>query len=142
MTRVLLALRLSANSACSVWSRRSIGALMGNMPFPFGLCERRYRLSYQVMSIRWLAVRSRQAVRALLDAYESKSLELDSSVIEYPLSHLPDLAKLGYRCCSFGSYVMPYYVDEENAAEIAHVFRQHRNYARLVLADGHRVSGE
>ena len=94
------------------------------------------------MSIRWLAVRSRQAARALLDAYESKSLELDSGVIDYPLSHLPELAKLGYRYRSFGSYVMPYYVDEENAAEIAHVFRKHRNYARLVLADGHRVSGE
>lgn len=82
-------------------------------------------------TVAWLAGRSPDAARSFLAGYRSKLELLASGTLEYPLSHLPELARLGYRACGFGSYVMLYYV-EKDAAVVAHVFHQHRNYGRLV----------
>lgn len=85
-------------------------------------------------AIAWMSLRSTSAAASLSDAFENKVRELASGLVEYPLSHLSELAELGYRTCSFGSYVLLYYVDHDQAT-IAHVFHQRRNYASLVRSD-------
>ena len=82
-------------------------------------------------AVAWLSARSKNAAQAFAFGYEEKLCMLASGLIEYPLSHIPELARLGYRATSFGAYTMLYYV-ENDVVFIAHVFHQHRNYARLV----------
>lgn len=83
-------------------------------------------------TVAWLSARSEKATRTFIADYEEKLRLLASGMVEYPLSHIPELAHLAYRATSFGSYTLLYYV-EKDAAVIAHVFHQHRNYARLAI---------
>lgn len=85
--------------------------------------------------VGYLAVRSQQAAVRFLAAYEEKLELLASGTVDFALSHLPELARLGYHACRVQSYVLLYY-REENAVVIAHVFHSSRNYARLVLPPG------
>ena len=58
-----------------------------------------------------------------------------SLVCEMPymrsLSHLPELAALGYRSVCVGNYVILYKVMED-MVYVAHIFHQRQDYARLV----------
>lgn len=82
--------------------------------------------------VAFLAGRSEGAAQSFLSAYEGKLRLLASGAFEYGLSHLPELARLGYRACRVGSYVLLYYRDGQDTV-IAHVFHGSRDYARLVL---------
>lgn len=83
-------------------------------------------------TVAFLVGRSRRAAQAFLSAYEEKLELLASGTIDFGLSHLPELAQMGYHVCRAGSYVMLHYHDGDSIV-IAHVFHQSRNYARLVL---------
>lgn len=83
-------------------------------------------------TVAYLASRSKQAALAFLSAYQEKLELLASGTIDFGLSHLPELARLGYHACRAGSYIVLYYHDGDIIV-IAHVFHHSRNYARLVL---------
>ena len=67
------------------------------------------------------------------DKYRSQLQLLQSGVVDYGLSKLPELAVLGYHACLVNSYVMLYYYDNEDVV-IAHVFHQSQDYAALVIS--------
>lgn len=71
--------------------------------------------------------------RHFLDKYRSQLQLLQSGVVDYGLSKLPELAVLGYHACLVNSYVMLYYYDNEDVV-IAHVFHQSQDYAALVIS--------
>lgn len=71
--------------------------------------------------------------RHFLDKYRSQLQLLQSGVVDYGLSKLPELAVLGYHACLVNSYVMLYYYDNEDVV-IAHVFLQSQDYAALVIS--------
>lgn len=82
--------------------------------------------------VAYLAGFSRDAARGFLEAYEERLELLASGTLDYALSHLPELAELGYHACRVRSYVMLYYHDGDDVV-IAHVFHSSSDYARLVL---------
>ena len=72
-----------------------------------------------------------QPARRFVEEYRHQLELLSSSVIDYGLCKLPEVAKLGYQACRVNSYIMMYHF-EGDAVVIAHVFHQRQDYARLV----------
>lgn len=82
--------------------------------------------------VAYLMGRSEGAARRFVSAYRDKLEMLASGSVDFGLSHLPELAELGYHAFRAASYVVLCYRDENGGVVVAHVFHQ-RNYARLVL---------
>ena len=83
--------------------------------------------------VGYLACESPAAAERLLDQWEEALDRLEDVDVEFALSRLGPLARLGYRAFKVGSYIALCY-REGNDAVIAHVFHQSRDYASLVLA--------
>lgn len=83
--------------------------------------------------VGYLAERSTTAAKRFVGAYRAQLELLASGEVEYGLSRMPELAALDYHACLVGSYVLLYYRDADGSIDIAHVFHQSRDYARLAL---------
>lgn len=82
--------------------------------------------------VAYLAAHGREAAKKFLSDWKEHLALLGSGTVEYALSHLPELAKLGYRAFRVESYVVLYYRDGQDAV-IAHIFHHRQDYARLVI---------
>lgn len=71
------------------------------------------------------------AARTFLDGFVRQVDALCEHPNMRPLSHLPELAELGYRSAPVGNYLFLYRVTDDEIV-IAHVFHQSQDYARLV----------
>ena len=80
----------------------------------------------------YLAVYSRKAADAFLDAVEDRIATLEQGVVEFPVARDPALSAAGYHSALVKSYIMLYTVAEEGEVRIAHVFHQSQDYASLV----------
>ena len=81
--------------------------------------------------VSYLTALGNQAARGFVEAYRKQLTLLESGVIDYGLSKLPELASLGYHSCSVNRYVLLYYREGDDIY-IAHVFHQRQDYACLV----------
>ena len=72
-----------------------------------------------------------QAAQAFLDEFDFQIHLLKEQPLIRSLSHLPELAALGYRSFPIKKYVALYKF-EHGTVYIVHVFHQSQNYARLV----------
>lgn len=79
-----------------------------------------------------LKSQSDNAARRFISAYQKKLELLSTGIIDFGLSHLPELARLGYHACRAENYII-LYCHDTNGIVIVHVFHQSRDYARLVL---------
>lgn len=82
--------------------------------------------------VEYLAGHGQNTARRFVSKYRSQLELLQSGTVDFGLSALPELAKLGYHACQVNSYVLLYYREGDEVV-IAHVFHQSRDYARLVL---------
>ena len=71
------------------------------------------------------------AARSFLDDFMGQVDALCEHPFMRPLSHLPELAALGYRSAPVGNYLFLYRVTDDWVV-VAHVFHQSQDYARLV----------
>ena len=74
---------------------------------------------------------STQAASNFVTALEKQLKLLTSGVVDFGLSHIQELAELGYHACRVNSYALLYYYEDDSLV-IAHVFHQRQDYARLV----------
>lgn len=74
---------------------------------------------------------SPSAARSFLGNFTGQLAALCEHPFMRPLSHLPELAALGYRSAPVGNYLFLYRVID-NWVVVAHVFHQSQDYARLV----------
>lgn len=74
---------------------------------------------------------SNQAAAKFIEIYERQLQLLGSGLVDYGLSHIPELAELGYHSCRVNKYALLYFY-EDNDIVIAHVFHQRQDYARIV----------
>lgn len=81
--------------------------------------------------VSYLLQHGRSTAHHFVDKYRHQLDLLSSGVVDYGLSHLPELSELGYHSCQINSYVLLYYFEEENLV-IAHVFHQGQDYASFV----------
>ncbi len=81
--------------------------------------------------ITYLETFGEQAARNFMGRYREQLELLASGVIDYGLSHLPELSNLGYHACSVNRYVLLYY-REGDCVVIAHIFHQRQDYAHLI----------
>lgn len=82
--------------------------------------------------VAYLLTLGKPAAKSFTSQYRNQLRLLESGVVDYGLSHPPELAKLGYHSCRVNKYVM-LYCRTTDTVVIAHVFHQRRDYARLVL---------
>lgn len=71
------------------------------------------------------------AARSFLDDFMGQVDTICEHPFMRPLSHLPELAALGYRSAPVGNYLFLYRVMDDWVV-VAHVFHQSQDYARLV----------
>lgn len=71
------------------------------------------------------------AARDFMDEFDRQVALACEMPLMHPLSHLPELAALGYRPMHVKRYVALYKVVGEQIV-IAHIFHQTQDYARLV----------
>lgn len=81
----------------------------------------------------YLAKHSADVGKRFLDAWDRAVDNLEGMDLDYALSRFAPLAELGYRAFAVGAYVV-LYRRKGGCIEIAHIFHQSRDYARLVLA--------
>jgi plasmid stabilization system protein ParE len=79
----------------------------------------------------YLDTQSKTAADKFLDAFEAQLNHLCQGTVSYPLSRMPELAKLGYSSVPFGKYIMLFYI-QDDLLIVAHVLRGRQNYAHLV----------
>lgn len=79
----------------------------------------------------YLAGHGLSTLTTFLDKYEEQLELIASGVVTHGLSRCPELARLGYRTCHINSYLMLYFVEDDEVV-VAHVFHQSQDYARLV----------
>ena len=77
---------------------------------------------------------SDSTARSFLDQWSATIEKLARYPELFSISHLPELARLGYRSFTTGRYVTLYRFDGD-VVYIAHVFHGSRSYARLVLSE-------
>lgn len=81
--------------------------------------------------LEYLLRYGKNTARHFADTYRRQLELLGGGVVDYGLSHLPELSALGYHSCLVNSYVLLYYYEGESLV-IAHVFHQSQDYAPLV----------
>lgn len=81
--------------------------------------------------ISYLNGHGRQATDSFRKTLRSQVGLIESGVVDFGLSHIQELADLGYHTCRVNSYALLYYY-EDDAVVIAHIFHQRQDYARLV----------
>lgn len=74
------------------------------------------------------------AARSFLDRWSETVEGLATYPELFSVSHLPELARIGYRSFMTGRYVTLYRFDGERVY-VVHVFHGSRNYARLLVPD-------
>lgn len=73
-----------------------------------------------------------KAAGAFLDAFEEAVARARQFPESFPLSHMPELARQGYRAMLVGRYVA-LYACRDDMIVVAHVFHQRQDYARLAV---------
>lgn len=71
------------------------------------------------------------AAKSFMDEFREKLTVLCANPMLFCVSHLPELASLGYRTFFVKNYVVLYVV-RDDCIYISHVFHQRQDYARLV----------
>lgn len=79
----------------------------------------------------YLAGHGPNTLKNFLDKYEEQLDHLATGSIDYGLSKLPELARLGYKSCHINSYIMLYFIEKDELV-VAHIFHRSQDYARLV----------
>lgn len=79
----------------------------------------------------YLAGHGPGTLRRFLDKYEEQLGLLASGSVDFGLSKMPVLARLGYHSCHVNSYVMLYFFEGDELV-VAHVFHGSQNYSHLV----------
>lgn len=77
-------------------------------------------------------LKSPSAAARFMDEFDQQVRRICDNPELFALSRIRELALLGYRAATVGSYLMLYVVSDGKVI-IAHVFHQAQDYARLVL---------